>query len=137
VVAITRCAHFTLYNVIAFQVVLAESGATPDCQIALASNPVKPEVWSRLAALEFDVPFSWLSPPDYQVEQAKQRLADMTEYYFGSQTPKELDRMIEDVLQKTGVGGILPYLGTWQGKLAGKLQSASQSTSSDCRTRKR
>jgi HNH endonuclease len=95
--------HFTLYNVISFQVVLAEAGGVPNRQIALVSNPVNPETRSADAASEFDISFSWLNKPDYQVDQAKQRLVDLMEYYFESQRPKEFGRMIEDVLQKNGL----------------------------------
>jgi hypothetical protein len=95
--------HFTIYNVIAFEIVLAESGGTPNRQIALASNPLEPEIWSSDAASVLDVPFSWLSAPDYQIDQARQRLADLMTYYFDSQRPEEFSRIIEDVFQKNGI----------------------------------
>lgn len=57
-------AHFTLYNLVAWQMVLAEAGGPPDTYLALVSNPLKPSSWSDQFASEIDVPFTWLNAPD-------------------------------------------------------------------------
>jgi hypothetical protein len=44
-----------------------------------------------------------MNAPDYQIEQAGQRLVDLMVYYQESQTLKEFNRMIDDVFQKNGV----------------------------------
>lgn len=57
-------AHFTLYNLIAWQAVLAEAGGPPDLHLALASNPLEPSQWSDRILPGADVPFAWLDTPD-------------------------------------------------------------------------
>jgi hypothetical protein len=47
--------HFTLYNAIAWQFTLAESGGTRNAKIALISNPLDPNHWSDRAAEEFEL----------------------------------------------------------------------------------
>lgn len=56
-------AHFTLYNLVAWQVVLSEAGGPPDLHLALASNPLEPNKWSDAIALEVDASFDWLNAP--------------------------------------------------------------------------
>lgn len=113
--------HFTLYNMISFQVILAESGGVANRQLALVSNPVDSDVWSARAASELDIPFSWLIAPDYQIDQAKQRLVDLMEYYFESQRPKELNRIIDDVFQKNGIEKNAPISRDLVEKLSGEI----------------
>jgi len=48
-------AHFTLYNIISWQIVLAEAGGTPNPRIGLISNPLDPSVWSDAVADEIDM----------------------------------------------------------------------------------
>lgn len=57
-------AHFTLYNLIAWQAVLAEAGGPPDVHLAIVSNPLDPVQWSNAVIPELDVPFEWLDSPD-------------------------------------------------------------------------
>jgi hypothetical protein len=51
--------HFTLYNLLGWQFVLAESGGTPNRKIALISNPESPSRWSDEAATLIDIQFSF------------------------------------------------------------------------------
>ena len=74
--------HFTLYNMVAWQFVLAESGGTTNVKIALISNPEEPSRRSNGEADEFDIPFAWLATPDYSLEQAKARMGNMIKYYY-------------------------------------------------------
>lgn len=94
--------HFTLYNMVAWQFVLAESGGTPSSKIALISNPLDPRQWSDRAAEDFDVPFEWLNNPDYSDEMArsKARVEAVLEYYVKSSTKMEHQRIIEECLKK-------------------------------------
>lgn len=57
-------AHFTLYNLAAWQMVLVEAGGPPDVYVALVSDPLEPSSWSDQFASEIDVPFAWLNAPD-------------------------------------------------------------------------
>jgi hypothetical protein len=56
--------HFTLYNLHAWQIVLAEHGGPPNLQIGLISNPLNPADRSDLIAEEIDIDFEWLKKPD-------------------------------------------------------------------------
>ena len=97
--------HFTLFNLIAFSVVLALSGGQPDRCIALISNPVTGE-WSDTIANELDIPFIWLSNPDYDyetTERSRQRFSKIMDYYVSSTRAKQTERIIEDVLKGHGL----------------------------------
>lgn len=93
--------HFTLYNIVGFQAVLAEAGGTPDRQIALLSDPRSPE--TRSTTTDLDVAFAWLENPQYELTDAKQRVADFVTYYAESGRSEEFGRIIEDVLKKNGI----------------------------------
>ncbi|UWU66098.1 HNH endonuclease [Bradyrhizobium sp. NC92] len=93
--------HFTLYNLIAFQVVLAAAGATPDHKITLVSNPERPEIWSSTVGL--DLPVAWLATPEYEVGDARERIASLISYYTESGRSGEFERIIRDVLEKNGL----------------------------------
>ncbi|MGY4253399.1 hypothetical protein ACVI1L_000467 [Bradyrhizobium sp. USDA 4516] len=93
--------HFTLYNLIAFQVVLAVAGGTPDRKITLVSNPEKPEIWS--STIDLDLPFAWLATPEYEVSDARQRIASFMSYYAESGRSDEFERIIRDVLGRNGL----------------------------------
>lgn len=95
--------HFTLYNLVAFQVVLAESGGTLNSNVGLASNPVKPQVWTGDFASQVDVPFSWLSAPEYTIDSSKKRIGCLMDYYFKSSMQDEWGRIIEHVFQQNGL----------------------------------
>jgi hypothetical protein len=65
--------HFTVYNMVASQIVLAEHGGTPNQVTGLVSDPLSPGDWSGAAARLFDVPFDWLSQPKYDIGMARSR----------------------------------------------------------------
>jgi hypothetical protein len=104
--------HFTLYNLIAFSVVLSESGGSPDRQIALVSNPLT-HAWSDRIAEELNVPFEWLDNPDYDYEdtqRSRERLGAIMELHFEMARNWEMKRIIEDVQKGHGLkeGDIIP-----------------------------
>jgi hypothetical protein len=76
--------HFTLYNAVAWQFTLAETGGRLNAKIALISNPLDPSRWSDHAAEDFDVPFEWLNSPDYSDEmvRSKARIDAILKHYF-------------------------------------------------------
>jgi hypothetical protein len=57
-------AHFTLYNVAGWQIVLADHGGQPNVRIGLISNPITLK-WSDAIADDLDLAFSWLNDPTY------------------------------------------------------------------------
>jgi hypothetical protein len=98
-------AHFTLYNAVAWQLILAESGGTPDTRIALISNPLEPAIWSETAAEEFDVSFEWMNNPDYSdnMVRSKKRLEGIVKYHFDVSRDKETGRLIDESFKEVGI----------------------------------
>jgi hypothetical protein len=64
-------AHFTLYNMMAWQFVLADSAGQPDRRVGLASNPLDPGVWSDAVAEELNIGCAWLSTPEIDEDQTR------------------------------------------------------------------
>jgi hypothetical protein len=96
--------HFTIYNVIASQIVLAERGGVPGQVTGLVSNPLNPGVWSDRAARSFDVPFNWLEQPRHDLPEAQARFTAVMETYFNIFRPKEIERLSSKVFRKHGLG---------------------------------
>jgi hypothetical protein len=97
--------HFTLYNVISWQIVLAEAGGPPDRKIGLVSNPLGPSVWSEAIADTVDIPFEWLNVADkeYELERARDRLIAMAQHHREESLQKEMGRIVMDVCAKHGI----------------------------------
>lgn len=98
-------AHFTLYNVISWQIVLAEAGGTSNARIALVSNPLKPAEWSGAIADEIDIEFAWLDSPDYtdEFKRAHERFEAVFRHHAKTQRERELNRIAADVFAKNGI----------------------------------
>lgn len=85
--------HFTIYNILGHQVVLAEAGGTPRQATALVSNPLNPGDWSDNAAEVFDIPFEWLLQPEYNTTAARDRFCEVQKIYEAIFRPKEVGRL--------------------------------------------
>jgi hypothetical protein len=96
-------AHFTLYNLVAWQIVLAESGGAPNMQTALVSNPLNPTEWSDKIADEIDLDFIWLMAPSHDLTLAKERLDAIGRHHFETDGPRELHRIAGEVFAKYGI----------------------------------
>jgi hypothetical protein len=96
--------HITIYNILAFQVVLAESGGTPHQATALVSNSLNPGDWSDDVAETFDLPFGWLAQPEYSTTAARDRFCEIQKVYEALFRPKEVGRLSDSVFSKYGVG---------------------------------
>jgi HNH endonuclease len=94
--------HFTLYNLVGFQVILAESGAIPNQATALISNPLDPSEWIDHASDEFPVEFVWLDSPEYSLSLSRDRINTMMRTYVDIYRPKEVGRIVESVFAKHG-----------------------------------
>jgi hypothetical protein len=92
--------HFTLYNLLGWQFVLAEEGGTPNRKIALISNPESPSRWSDEAAALFDIPFEWLMRPDYSDEMVRSnaRMEAMLKHYVRSSQPRALSEIADECM---------------------------------------
>jgi len=96
-------AHFTLYNMIAWTVVLAEQGGTPNRKIGLVNNPLDPTVWSDTIADEIDIDFAWLAAPDHSLERARNRVIAVGREYVERTRPAEIGRIVDEVFDKYGI----------------------------------
>jgi hypothetical protein len=98
-------AHFTLYNVISWQIVLAEAGGTPNARIALVSNPLEPAQWSDTIADEIDIEFAWLNSPDYtdEFKRTRERFGAIFQHHVETQRTRELHRIAAYVFEKNGI----------------------------------
>jgi hypothetical protein len=96
--------HFTIYNVLGHQVVLAESGGSPCQAVGLVVNPLNTRDWSGKAAELFDLPFEWLKEPKYNTTDATARFVEVQKAYFDIFRPKEVGRLSDSVFSKYGLG---------------------------------
>lgn len=96
-------AHFTLYNIVSWQIVLAEIGGTPHMREGLISNPLDPATWSDVIAEEIDIDFAWLASPDHDLAHASERFNAVVKHYFDTEKPLELSRMIDEAFAKHGI----------------------------------
>jgi hypothetical protein len=97
--------HFTLYNIISWQIVLAESGGPIKQTIALVSNPLNPVVWSGGIGDDVDIPFDWLDTRDraYELERSRERLITMAKHHHNQSLEAEISRIVNDICAKHGV----------------------------------
>lgn len=102
--------HFTLYNAISWQIVLAEAGPPPNQTVALVSNPITPATWSDDATILPDIPFEWLEAVEhpYELERVRGRLVQMMEYHRDQSLKSEIGRIVDDVFDKYSINGERP-----------------------------
>jgi hypothetical protein len=100
--------HFTLYNIIGYQFVLAEGGATPSAAIGLASNPMDPGTWSDAVANDVSIDFAWLAAPDSsdQFERTHQRMSAAIERAQRDSMSRQLGTISHQVFEKYGLAEI-------------------------------
>jgi hypothetical protein len=99
--------HFTLYNVINWQIVLAEAGGPANKKVAIASNPLEPATWTDDAAALPNIPFDWLDTTKATADlmPIHQRLNKMMEYHTDSALDIEIGRICDEVFDKHGIKG--------------------------------
>jgi len=92
--------HFTLYNLIAWQVVLAEANGPPNLGIGIVSNPITPGEWSDKIADNISVDFAWLNTPDKTdlFARGQKKLAAAMQRYMEIARKREIGRVIDRVL---------------------------------------
>jgi HNH endonuclease len=96
-------AHFTLYNIVSWQIILAETGGTPNLRTGLISNPLDPVTWSDVIADEMDIDFAWLASPDYDLAHARERFNAAVKHHFDTEGTLELNRILDEVFAKHGI----------------------------------
>lgn len=104
--------HFTAFNLIGFEIVLAKAGAPPNRQIGLITNPITGD-WSSDIASVLDLSFDWLSSPDYDnetMDRSRKRFDAIMTYQVTTGQQREIQRIIKDVLERHGLkeGDVIP-----------------------------
>lgn len=97
--------HFTIYNAISWQIVLAENGGPPNLVAVVVSNPLAPATWEDKAAKLPDIPFVWLNEADrtYELQRTRKRLVAMAQHHFDSARETEIGRICNEVFAKHGI----------------------------------
>lgn len=95
--------HFTLYNIISWQFVLAETGGLPNLKTALVSDPLSPNNWSDTIADEIDIEMTWLNNPDFDLSRSRTRLTAAVAKSQEDGLKCEIDRIADSVFQKHGL----------------------------------
>jgi hypothetical protein len=99
--------HYTLFNIISYFVVLAQSGGAPDRQTILAVDPIK-GTWSDKVADELKFNHDRLSDPNFHddTQRLSRRFGAVIEHHQQITVEKELMRIIDDVhrVYNFGVG---------------------------------
>jgi hypothetical protein len=96
--------HYTLYNLMSWQLVLAEAGGVTDTVIALGSDPLTSK-WSSNVADGLNVDFGWLDTFDQTDVQARarKRLEAIARRCFDNAREREFGRIVQDVCEKHGI----------------------------------
>lgn len=99
--------HFTLYNAMSWQIVLAETDGPQDAKIALVSNPLNPGTWDGKLAETQDLEFSWLNEPDGsdKLDHAHERLSAILKRHVDQARETEIGRIVKSVCEKHGIMG--------------------------------
>ncbi|UVO30395.1 hypothetical protein [Bradyrhizobium arachidis] len=96
--------HFTLYNLVSWRIVLAETGEVTDTAIALASNPVTSK-WDCNIAGRHNVDFGWLGTVDDAdvLISARARLEKIAQQYICNAREREFGRIVQGVCERRGI----------------------------------
>jgi hypothetical protein len=97
--------HFTMYNTLSWQIVLAKNGGPPNVIAALVSNPLDTATWEDDPPKIPDIPFAWLDAADrvYEIERARERLIAMGKHHTERALETEIARICDDVFAKYGI----------------------------------
>jgi hypothetical protein len=98
-------AHFTLYNIMGWQMVLTENGGTTETRIGLISNPEMPSQWSDKIADGIDIEFAWLNAPESveELTRARARLEEMAKRHLEQGRDREINSIIASAFEKYGL----------------------------------
>lgn len=95
--------HFTVYNLIGFQVVLVDSGGMSGETATLANNPLDPKIWSdKLSAIP-EITMEWLDQRRDNLEEYKCRFDKMMKYYYNIMGRRAQLRIIRRVFARYGL----------------------------------
>lgn len=98
-------AHFTLYNMTGWRIVLAEHGGTPDLQVGLVSNPADPKDWSDKIADMIEIDFGWLDtivPPDDTFERTREQFGALYKRHHELARAREIGFIVDGAFERHG-----------------------------------
>jgi HNH endonuclease len=95
--------HFTAYNLIGFQVVLAEISNKPDTVATLVNNPLDPRIWATNGPETFESVRDWKETPQFDTEQYKNRHSEMMMHYRRIADERAVQRLINRVFSENGI----------------------------------
>ncbi len=101
-------AHFTLYNMMGWQIVLADRGGRPNLNTGLVSNPLKPREWSEAVAAGIEIDSSRLEAPEIDDEHARfqTRVVAMIERHQKQATIESMEQIASTELKRHGIADI-------------------------------
>lgn len=97
--------YFRVYNFSAWNIVLAEGGATPNKSIALVSNPSNPVEWSDKISDEIDVGFDWLDAPKTSKDMANvhEKIVSTFRRLDQNASSGQVEKIFREVCDKYGI----------------------------------
>lgn len=95
--------HFTVYNLIGFQVVLAEGGGVASEIARLANNPLDPKIWSDKPSDFLYLVSTWLNQPHHETEEYRLRFVRMMEAYYQTMGRRARVRIMDRVFSRYGL----------------------------------
>jgi hypothetical protein len=101
-------AHFTLYNMMGWQIILADGGGRPNLKVGLISNPLKPSDWSETIADDIEIDSSWLEAPEIDDDHARfqTRVVAMIERHQKQATIDSMEQIASAELKRHGIADI-------------------------------
>lgn len=96
--------HFTLYNLLGWQAILAEAGARPNVSVGLVSDPSKPARWSSRIADEINIGSAWMDAPRFDQEELEGRFGRLFAELRAASRGREIQRIAEEEFRRHGVG---------------------------------
>lgn len=101
-------AHFTLYNMMGWQIVLADRGGRPNLKIGLVSNPLKPSEWSETVAADIEIDSTWLEAPEIDDDHSRfqTRVIGMIERHQKQATIESMEQIASAELKRHGIADI-------------------------------
>lgn len=100
--------HFTLYNIISWQVILAEKDGRANTKIGLASNALDPTVWSDSVADDIDIEFPWLNSSDYSDQCGRARIIAMVKLYQSRAMSSAIGKIVDAAFDRMGASEGVP-----------------------------
>ncbi len=95
--------HFTAYNLIGFQIVLAERSNKPNTVSALVNNPLDPRIWSAEDLDTFESVRGWNQAPQIEMEKYEYRHSEMMKHYLKIADQRALQMLISEVFAEHGI----------------------------------